>query len=167
MILFDEAAEVQRAVAIAIANFNTGIGFAFNVLRTLTLGVGFAVALVAGQLAAAAGTWLGVAAAASMGLATVLAVWFIWRPRATELTQAAEPSAQQNMICVQRQVRSHNLKRLLSGAGAVFGACVILLTSVAVLASGSYIAGILFFFSGVMAMRAAWTLLWVQRGTWG
>lgn len=155
-------------MAIAIARLNTSIGFAFNILRTLTLAVGFAVALVAGQLAAAAGTWVGLAAATSFALATVIAVWFIWRPHtraSNSASDAAVPSVQLSKASLQNQGTGQRLKRLLSGAGAVIGACVILLISFVVLVNGSYIAGVLFFCSGTMAMRAAWTLLWVQRGT--
>lgn len=149
-------------VAYPTAVFNSGIWFAFNAMRTLILGIGAAVALGFGWFAFEAGSIGGLVSACGIVVLLGLAFWLIWRP-----VSEANPTVQQGLESLQRQVKTNNLKQLWSGIGAVFGALVILLIGLLVFFNGSIFAGLLFFCSGAMAMRAAWTLLWGQRGARG
>lgn len=149
----------------SIAVFCSSMGVVYDTLRTLVLVIGAALAMAAAQLAIEAQAPFAVFAAVGFCLALVAALWLIWHARIA--TKARTPGARQSMFSLQRHAKAHDFKRLLSGVGAVFGACVILLIGFAAMTGGSVMAGLLFFCSGIMAMRAAWTLLWVQRGTRG
>ena len=141
------------------------MGVVYNALRSLALVVGAALAVAAAQLAILASSPLPLLVSVGFGLAVVFALWLIWHPRSAAGGPA--PGARQSMFNLQRQVRGYDARQLMSGVGAVFGACVILFISFAAMTGGSVMAGLMFFCSGVMAMRAAWTLLWARRGARG
>ncbi len=149
----------------SIAVFCSGMVVVYNAVRSLALVVGAAMVLAAAQLALKADSPVALLVAVGFGLALVLALWAVWRPHSGAHERA--PGTRESMFSLQRQVRGFDVKRLMSGVGAVFGACVILFISFAAMTGGSVMAGIMFFCSGVMAMRAAWTLLWAQRGARG
>ena len=149
----------------SIAVFCSSMGVVYDTVRTLVLVVGAALALAAAQLAFEASAPFAVLTAVGFCFALVIALYLIWHSRLVAKEQAR--GARQSLFSLQRQARARGFRRLLSGFGAVFGACVILLIGFAAMTSGSVTAGLMFFCSGVMAMRAAWTLLWVQRGTRG
>ena len=149
-------------MAESITVFNSGLWVAFNFMRTVIMVVGAALMAGFGWLAFEAGSLIGMCSAAGGTVLLACAVWAIWRP-----VDETSFTTQQSLETLQRQVKGNNLKRLWSGIGSVFGAFLILLISFLVFFNGSHSAGLLFFFSGVMAMRAAWALLWAQRGAWG
>ncbi len=149
-------------MAESITVFNSGLWVAFNFMRTVILVIGAALMAGFGWLAFEAGSVIGMSSAVGVSVLLGSAIWVIWRPvYETGLT------AQQSLESLQRQMKGNNLKRLWSGIASVFGAFLILLISLFVFFDGSLIAGLLFFCSGVMAMRAAWALLWGRRGAWG
>ncbi len=149
-------------MADSIAANNSGIWFASNSMRTVILGMGAALMLGLAGLAFEAGYAVGLVVASGIVVLIGLALWLIWRPES-----GVNLTAQQSLESLQRQVKTNQLKQLWSGIGAVFGALMILLIGVLVFFNGSKLAGLLFACSGAMAMRAAWTLLWVQRGARG
>ncbi len=158
----------NRVLAGALANIKPGIWIAFNSLRTLTIGIGVVIGFVLGTYAFESGTILGMAVASASVVALIIALWLIWRPEEHLAAAAHEENlARESMLWLQRQARIRNFKRRLSVIGAFFGACVILLGSFVVFFGGSPVAGLLFFCSGAMAMRVAWTLIGVQRSTGG
>lgn len=149
-------------MAYSSAAYNSGILFAFNSVRTVILIMGAAVALGFAWFAYEAGSTVGLISAIGVIALIGLVFWLIWRP-----LNATNPTVQQSLESLQRQVKNNNLKQLWSGIGAVVGALIILLIGCMVFFNGSTFAGLLFFCSGAMAMRAAWTLLWGQRGARG
>ncbi len=152
----------------ALANIKPGIWIAFNALRTLTIGIGIVIGFGLGTYAFEFGTILGMVAASGSVVVLIIAMWLIWRPEEhSASTEADENLARESMLWLQRQARLRNFKRRLSVIGAFFGACVILFGSLVVFFGGSPVAGLLFFCSGAMAMRVAWTLIRVQRNTGG
>ncbi len=149
-------------LAYSTATYNSGIWFAFSSMRTVILGVSAALTLAFAWYALETGFIIGLVLAGGFVAVLGLALWLIWRPE-----RVVNQTAQQSLESLQRQAKANNLKQLWSGIGAVFGALLILLIGFLVFFNGSTLAGLLFFCSGAMAMRAAWTLLWVQRGARG
>ncbi len=149
-------------MAESITVFSSGLWVAFNFMRTVILMIAAALMSGFGWLAFEAGSVIGMCSAAVVTVLLGFAIWIMWRPADETVF-----TAQQNLESLQRQVKGSKLKRLWSGIGSVFGAFLILLIGFLIFSNDSQIAGLLFFCSGVVAMRAAWSLLWGQSGAWG
>lgn len=152
----------------ATAVFLSYSWFAFNALRTATVGIGVIIGLSLGTLALDFGSTLGLASAiGSVGL-LILALWLVWRSGwQEERVPSDSRGARASILSVQRQAKFQNFRRWISAFGAVLGASLILFVSILVFFGGSPLAGFMFFCSGFMAMRAAWTLVRGQRSIQG
>lgn len=111
---------------------------------------------------------LGLGVAFASVILVILALWLVWRPVWQDWARTQNSQdVRASILSLQRHARLRSLKRRAAAFGSVFGAFIILFMGALVFFGGSYLAGVMFFCSGCMAMRAAWTLLRTQRSNLG
>ncbi len=140
----------------------TGILVAFNDACSSVLLIGTLAIFGFGWFVFQAETWAAAIWASALISIMGSALWVMCRPSAVSPSTSHE-----SLLSLQRRAKANHFKQILSCGGAVFGALMILLIGFLIFFNGSKFAGLLFFCSGAMAMRAAWTLLWGQHGVRG